>query len=214
MTKKKKESNKKKSKVIFIVWCWVLKQENKQQADKREKPSCSEMTKFQIVLGSSPTWMRSKEFHGSSFKQSSFSAGHCSCLCGKLIIVLFTFLWHSVDWVHLTANYANFPLKTKESSAISLSEARISVQCILNLHKTCGRYQLYWMGRCFRRAMYLSFLQFCPVLTRQFVHVSTVLWVGVGFFSFLLSDHSLEAPVYLTCHLSRLRLFLNSDPQY
>lgn len=49
--------------------------------DKREKLSCGEVTKFQMVLGKSPTWFRSKELLRSSFKQSSFSVVHCSCLC-------------------------------------------------------------------------------------------------------------------------------------
>lgn len=49
--------------------------------DKREKLSCGEVTKFQMVVGRSPTWFRSKELLGSSFKLSSFSAVHHSCLC-------------------------------------------------------------------------------------------------------------------------------------
>ena len=64
--------------------------------------------------------------------------------------------------------------------------------------------------------MYLSFLEFSAVLTRQFALVSTVVEdiFFFFFFPFLLFDHSLEASVYLMCCLSRLWLSLNSDPQY
>lgn len=151
--------------------------------DKREKLSCGEVTKFQMVLGKSPTWFRSKELLGSSFKQSSFSAVHCSLW--KLIIVLFTCLWCLIGrespWVLTCRNY---PLKIKENFVISFHGGRISPQCLFSLHEICGKYQLYWMRRCFRRVMYLSFWQCCPVLTRQFAFVSTVLWAGVEFSHF------------------------------